>query len=194
MGTMARSRRRTNCFRHLTATARRLWRDEGGTALVEFTLVFPVLIALFLGLVEFGEVFSVNRKVTNAAATVSDLVSQVPSVTDADLADISAVATELLKPYPSASFGMVISSIVANSENSAATVAWSYSTGTGVTARTQGTAYTLPAGLTEPGSSVIMVETFYNFTPTVGLYLTGTHKLQAQAYFRPRLTRVVAKN
>lgn len=181
-------------FHRATYAARRLRRDEGGASLIEFTLIFPLLVGLFLGLVEFGEAFSVSRRVSNAAAAASDLVSQVPSVTDADLSDIALVTTELLKPYKSDNFGMVISSVVANQDNTGATVAWSYATGQGATARTQGGAYTLPSGITEPASSIIMVETFYSFTPTVGLYLTGTHKLEGQAYFRPRLTRVVAKN
>jgi len=44
-------------------------RDRTGSALVEFTIVFPVLIFLILGLAQFGLIFYNYIMVTNAAAT-----------------------------------------------------------------------------------------------------------------------------
>ncbi len=163
-----------------------------GASLIEFTLVFPIMIALFAGLVEFSEAFAVNRKLTNAAATVSDLIAQRPQVSTGDLADIAKVADTLLAPYGAAKLGLVISSVEAD-QKGATKVGWSYARGAGVSARGQGSAYSGPTGLTEPGSSIIVAETSYQFTPTVGLYLTGAITLTGEAYFRPRVSRVVEK-
>jgi Flp pilus assembly protein TadG len=44
-------------------------RDHTGSALVEFTIVFPVLIFLILGLAQFGLIFYNYIMLTNAAAT-----------------------------------------------------------------------------------------------------------------------------
>lgn len=44
-------------------------RDRTGSALVEFTLVLPVLLFLILGLAQFGLIFYNYILVTNAAAT-----------------------------------------------------------------------------------------------------------------------------
>ncbi len=44
-------------------------KDHTGSALVEFTIVFPVLIVLILGLAQFGLIFYNYIMVTNAAAT-----------------------------------------------------------------------------------------------------------------------------
>jgi Flp pilus assembly protein TadG len=161
-----------------------------GAALVEFTLIFPILIVMLLGLVEFGEAFAVSRKLTNGASTVSDLIAQVPSVSTAELGDIARVAEEIIKPYRTANLGLVITSVQADGGN-ATTVAWSYAHGTGATARAQGSAFALPAGLTEANSSVIVAETVYQFTPTAGMFLTGTIELSGMAYFRPRVSRSV---
>ncbi|MEJ2118171.1 MAG: pilus assembly protein [Alphaproteobacteria bacterium] len=177
---------------HIQTALSRFGRDQRGVSLFEFALTFPILIILFLGMVEFGEAFSINRRVTDAAATASDLVAQYPMITSADLADIALVTDELIKPYSTTPFGMVITSVVADEYNNT-TVGWSYATGTGATARAVGSAVTLPTGLTEAGTSVIMVETSYQFSPTVGLFLLGTHDLEGIAYFRPRLTSVVVK-
>lgn len=156
---------------------------ERGLALIEFALIFPVMLFLFLGLVEFGEAFSLNRKIENAASTVSDLVSQESKVTCAQLADIATIANEIIKPYRPAPFSLRISSIVAD-ENNNLEVAWTYPTGGG------SPSFDFPAGLTEPGSSLIVAETAYEFTPTIG-YFIGSITLNGKGYFRPRLTRIV---
>ena len=175
------------------ARRRRLARSEDGVALIEFALVFPLLISLFLGMVEFSEAFAVSRKLSNAAATVSDLVAQMPSVTTNDLNDIAQVAETLMAPYGANNLGLVITSVEANADNTATTAGWSYVHGTGASARTGGSAVTLPTGLTEPNASVILAETTYQFRPTIGLYLTGVITLRGQAYFRPRSVEMVMK-
>ena len=162
--------------------------DERGVTLVEFALVLPVMIVIFIGLVEFSEAFTVARKLSGAAGTVSDLVAQESSVTNASLNDIEQVAGELMQPYSDTPLNVVIVSVVAD-ENNATTVAWSYPAG----AYAVGTPYTLPqAGLTEAGSSLIVTEASYNFTPTVSRFL-GTFLLNERAFFRPRFSQAVTK-
>ncbi len=172
-------------------TMRRCLVREEGAALIEFALVLPILLILFLGMVEFGEAFSVSRKIDTVAATTADFVSQLDTLTNTDYDDIVLVANELIKPYSNAPMSLVITSVVAD-ENNNTTVAWSCATG-GATARSVDSPVSLGAGLTEAGSSLILVEAAYKFTPTVGLYLLGTHDLKASAFFRPRLRVTVPK-
>jgi Flp pilus assembly protein TadG len=179
-------------FHRIIAECRRFAGAARGAALIEFTLAFPIMIALFAGLVEFSEAFAVSRKLTNAAATVSDLVAQRSRVTAGDLDDIARVADTLLTPYSATNLGLVISSVEAD-QKGATKVGWSYARGAGASARGKGSAYSPPTGLTEPGSSIIMAETSYQFTPTVAMYLTDVITLSGQAYFRPRSARAVQK-
>ncbi len=51
--------------------------------------------------------------------------------------------------------------------------------------------YTLPSGLIEPNSSIIVAETFYQFSPSIGMFLTGPIQLSGEAFFRPRLSNAV---
>ena len=173
-------------------TSRRVAGPEKGAVLIEAALAFPLLVVLLLGLVEFSEALAVNRKLSNAAATVSDLVSQVRQVSTSELDDITHVADTLLAPYNATRLGLVITSVRADKDNRA-TVAWSYAHGAGATARAPGSALTLPPGLTEAHGSVILAETSYQFTPTIGLYLTGVIHLAGRAYFRPRVSSAVTK-
>ena len=73
-------------------------------------------------------------------------------------------------------------------------VAWSYANkGTG---RAVNSNYTVPAGLTEPGSSVIVAEITYTFTPLLGLteiFSPGAFDIKRTFYTRPRRSLTVAK-
>jgi Flp pilus assembly protein TadG len=175
------------------STARRPMRGaEQGAALIEFTLVFPILVALLFGVVEFSQAFAVSRKLNYAAATVSDLVAQTQQVTDADLEDIAKVADALLAPYSPTKLGLVVTSVQVDKDNKT-TVGWSWSHGTGASAHANNVAYSLPAGIIDPNTSIIVAETNYQFTPTIGLYLTGVIRLTGVAYFRPRAVSMVMK-
>lgn len=157
--------------------------------MIEFALVFPIMLIMFIGLVEFGEAFSIDRKINNAASTISDLISQESSVNNAKLGDIATVATELLKPYRAAPLTLRIISVVADTQNRT-TVAWTYPATGGPRV---GAAYVLPrAALTEANSSVIVAQTSYAFAPALG-YFIGSITLTGNAYFRPRASRTVAK-
>ena len=43
------------------------WADESGAELIEFALVFPLLLLVFLGIIDFGLLFQKYEVVTNAA-------------------------------------------------------------------------------------------------------------------------------
>lgn len=184
--------RRLRSYLAPNSNLHRFRRGECGLSLIEFALIFPLMITIFLGVVEFGEAFTVDRKLSNAANTTSDLVAQLDSLTTNDLDDIALVADEILRPYSAAPFGLVLTSVVAD-QNNDTKVDWSYARGSAVTARTAGAPVTLPSGLTEPNSSIIMAEARYGFSPSVGLFLTGVITLNGTAYFRPRLAQKVIK-
>ena len=43
------------------------WKNERGAAAVEFALVFPLLILVLFGIIEFGAMFNAQLLVTSAA-------------------------------------------------------------------------------------------------------------------------------
>lgn len=181
------------CLNRTTSRARAsaFWRDRRGVSTLEFAITLPVLVLIFLGMIEFGEVFTVDRRLTIVANSAADLVARTRTISDSDLSDIAGAVDEIVRPYPPAPLGLVVSSIVTDEDNNAS-VAWSWSDG--ATARTAGAAFTLPeAGLTEPNTSIIVAEVTYLFTPSVGLFLTGGTELEAAAYYRPRLAEAVEK-
>ena len=175
------------------ALVARLARDRSGNALLEAALVFPILVSLFLGVSEFSEALTVSRRLDAAAYTAADLVARSQSVTAADLNGVKAMVDETVKPFPLATLGLIITSVVADDAN-ATTVAWSTALGTGVSAYGIGAAISLPAGLTLPKGSIVFAEVKYQFKSTLSTLLVGSVPLKAQAYQVPRYsTQVVQK-
>jgi Flp pilus assembly protein TadG len=169
-----------------------LARDQSGSILVEAALVFPILIMLFLGVSEFSEAFTASRRLGIAASTAADLVARTTSVTSDDLNGVKAMVDETIKPFPTASLGLVITSVVADKDN-VTTVAWSEAQGKGVTAYAKGAAITLPAGLTVPNGSLILAEVRYEFQSTLSTLFVGFVPLEGKAYQAPRYSHQVAK-
>jgi Flp pilus assembly protein TadG len=62
----------------------RLWKSERGAELIEFALVFPTLLLVMLGIIDFGFLFQRYEVVTNAAREGAR-VAILPGYTDADV-------------------------------------------------------------------------------------------------------------
>ncbi|WP_068083298.1 TadE/TadG family type IV pilus assembly protein [Polycladidibacter stylochi] len=75
--------------------------NNGGVAAVEFALVVPVLIFLLLGVVELNLLLTMDRKVSQTAATVSDLIARERKMSDSDMTNIFDSVKQVMVPYSS---------------------------------------------------------------------------------------------
>jgi Flp pilus assembly protein TadG len=173
------------------------WRaDERGSAAIESAIIFPVLVLIFLGMVEMSQAFTVKRRVQNVASATADLVAQSQAVTTSDLNDIASIGAQLMLPFSSTGLTLTITS-VAEDTQSKVTVQWSCSwssLSSSANCAATGAAYTgLPSGLLNPGQSVIIGRVAYPYTPSIGEFLTGGLTFTASSYYRPRLAASVVK-
>jgi Flp pilus assembly protein TadG len=164
--------------------------DERGVSAVEFAMLLPLMLSLYLGAVEVSQGIGADRKVTLTARTVADLVSQVTSVNNSDMTNSLNAASTVMTPFPSSNLKVVVSSVTINADG-VATIAWS-DTLNG-TKRTQGSTVTLPAALNVANSSLIWSEVEYKYTPVIGYVVTGPMYLKDQIYMRPRMSDSVAR-
>ncbi len=156
-----------------------------GMAAVEFAMLVPIMLACYLGVVELGQALTVNRRITDVANSVADLVAQSEKIQSSDIEDIYKIAEAILEPYDTSSLEIVITSVVADDENKT-TVDWSLAYNGG-TPKTQGSTYSLPvADMTQPFSSVIIAEVKYSYDSPVSHYVTGPLDLEDTFYLRPR--------
>ena len=80
-----------------------LWRryrsDRSGVAAVEFALVVPLLLLLYLGTMEISSGVSLNKRLARVASTTADLVTQQSAVDRDRLEAIMKVGESILFPY-----------------------------------------------------------------------------------------------
>jgi Flp pilus assembly protein TadG len=164
--------------------------DRRGVSAVEFALLLPMMMTLYLGSVEASQGIAANRKVTLATHALADLASQYTDVTNADMANVLAAGPAILAPYPTATLREVVSEISINAQG-VATVVWSDTlNGSALTA---GEAVTVPSSLAVPNSYLVLSQVQYTYNPTYGYVLTGTITLHDQIFMRPRQSSSIAR-
>jgi Flp pilus assembly protein TadG len=176
--------------RFLPRRLSRLSADERGVSAVEFALILPLMLTMYFGAVEVSTGIAIDRKVTLTARAVCDLVSQSTTINNSAMTAILNASQAVMAPYSTGSAKVTVT-LISIDNTGKATVAWSDSLNG--TARTKGSAVTLPSALAVPNSSLILGEVDYNYTPTIGYVLTGSMTLHDQIYMRPRLSDTISR-
>jgi Flp pilus assembly protein TadG len=182
-----------NTLAQLSGLQRRIARfatDRSGVSAVEFAMLLPLMLSLYLGSVEVSQGIGADRKVTLTARTICDLVSQVSSIGNADMTNALSASSAVMAPFPTTNLQVTVSSVKIDSTGKA-TVVWSDSLNG--TAHTTGAAVTLPAALNVANTSLIWSEVQYSYRPVIGYVMTGTLTLRDQIYMRPRVSDTVAR-
>lgn len=176
--------------RRLTGALTRFGSECRGLAALEFAMLLPVLMTLYLGSVEVTTGVAIQRKVTITARAVADLASQFTSIGSSDMSNILSASSAIIVPYAAANLQTVVSELAVNAQGTA-TVVWS-STLNG-TARAAGQVVTIPASLAVPNTYIILGEAAYSYKPTYGYVMTGTVTLSDQIYMTPRQSNSIAE-
>lgn len=158
-------------------------RDKRGVSAVEFALLAPFMIALYLGSVQLTLGLTADRKVSQVANSVADLVTQDDFVTDEDLTDIYAAADAILNPFDTAPLSLRITSVRMDADGE---IFVDWSEGDGMTPLDTDSLPELPDGLIAPMNSIIMVEANYVFSTNLGELTKTPITLSDTAYLRPR--------
>lgn len=164
--------------------------DERGVSAVEFAMMLPLMLTLYLGAVELSQGVGADRKVTLTARTVADLVSQTASINNSDMTNSLNAASAVMAPYPISNLKVTVSSVKIDATGKA-TVEWS-DTLNGA-ARAVNSTVTLPSALLVPNTWLIWSEVQYSYKPTIGYVVSGTLNLKDQSFMAPRLSASVAR-
>jgi Flp pilus assembly protein TadG len=170
----------------------RFAKAQRGVAAIEFAMLLPMMMTLYIGSVEVSTGVAIQRKVTLAAHTVADLSSQYTTIDASNMTNILNAATDVIYPYPSGNLQAVVSELSINAQGQA-TVVWSEALNGG-TARTVGSTVTIPTNLAVASTYLLLGEATYNYTPSYGYVVTGSLTLNDQIYMRPRQSNSVALN
>jgi Flp pilus assembly protein TadG len=171
---------------------RRFSREQRGASALEFALLAPLMLGLYIGCVEISDGVAADRKVTLTAGTLANLTSQVTTLVTADMDNIFAASTAIMNPYTNTVSAKV--SCLKIDAGGTVTVQWGTAT-TGTTPHSTGEAITIPDNLKAPGvvSYLILAEVGYQYVPVTGFSPGFSHiaatgiTLSDKMYMSPRI-------
>ena len=176
-----------NLLSKLLRSARRLAQERKGVAAVEFALILPLLLTLYIGTIEGSRALSYDRRLTSAASALGDLVAQTKSsLTLTELNDIFVAAEITVSPFTATTLEQVVTCVFVDADGNAI-VNWSYGHNGG-TAHSTGAAYDLPVEFTDVARDtyVIISEARMDYTPLTGFIFPEGFTLYKEHYYVPR--------
>lgn len=152
----------------------RLRRDRRGSAIVEFSVILPILLAIWAGMTELAHAIDEWRKLTLLARTVADLTAQGDTqnpISTTVMNDIIASATLVMRPFDTAQVKIVVSAmgVGLNGATVIPTVCSSVANAN-ATARRTGAATDLlvPPGYQTAGMRYVFAEVSITYAPMLG--------------------------
>lgn len=181
----------TGFSRYIRTICRRFGRDREGVAAIEFALIAPIMLALYMASVEFQDYFTMDRKLTALNSAAADVVSQDDVITNSEMTDIFSAITSMMAPYDGTSLRMRVTRVDVDG-NGQATVGWS--DGRNITGYAVGSTYPLPASLATNNTSYIVSESSYTYTAIIGELLPSGITLNRKYYVNPRYVDQVQRD
>ncbi|MEP3279488.1 MAG: TadE/TadG family type IV pilus assembly protein [Stappiaceae bacterium] len=186
--------------RKVSRAKRSFTEDQNGVAAVEFALVVPILIVLFFGSVELSNAVTVDRKVSQVALTMADLVAQSKDrVTPNEMNEYFDLSDTMVAPFSAADMEIVVSSVSAD-EDGNLEVDWSHANSNG-SKWSKGAVppITIPDEVATPNSSIVVTEVKFEFKPLFGAIfndITGSSaiNLESTYFLQPRQLDTVPCN
>lgn len=155
---------------------------RSGIAAIEFALILPFMALLYFGAIEVSLLITTDRKVTQTASALADLVARVDMMSPTEMSDVFDAARSMFAPSDVSTAKMRVTSII--DKDGVAEVEWSQARN--MEAMKAGDKVTLEPGVMTTKGSVIMAEVVYPYGSTLGFFLKDGMQLRETFYLRPR--------
>lgn len=197
---------RARMFRHV----RRFSKARSGVAAVEFALMVPTMLSVWVGMVVVTDAIHADKKVTLLARTLADITTQMTVVSQADMDTIFQATESVMYPQPATALGMRVTAIDIDA-NGIAYVDWSViPTNPAFKGSFSAMAHctkftTLPDGLKVPRTSIVFSEVTMDYQASVATQIVkelfkdsiksnDAMPLGDSLYMRPRQSTKVTFN
>lgn len=156
---------------------RRFAANESGVSAVEFAMLLPLMITLYLGSVEITQAVSADRKMSLVASTVGDLVARTDTscISESEILTTFKAGNAVLYPFDATKMKIVITQAIVDDKQQAkvesSTGGWSRAYNGGTTHANNVTAE-IPEALRASAGPVIWAEAYYTYIPTIGRIIT----------------------
>jgi len=164
--------------------------NRRGVAALEFAIILPGLLLIYLGGFEASKALEASRKVDSTAETVGNLVARNRTMTKIGLENIFAISAAVMVPFSTDGLNITVTTVSVD-ETGKGVVDWSQAN-TGA-ALNKGDRYDVPPELVfDAETYLVVVGVSYPYKPVMdyGGFFSGT--TMAKEYtFRPRISRSI---
>ncbi len=174
-----------------TAKFRRFKRDESGLAMTEFAIIAPFLITAWLGATTFADLQTVSNRTSRVAATVSDIIAQGETVSQARADAAFSAADAILGPGVAAGMNLFVAGLEIQADGRPV-VKWSFAYKGGSKPQV-GQTYAIngSTNVTLRNDFVVTAEAKVQHEPVFASALTGSQLYEYDAYNVPRNGREI---
>ncbi|MEA2758732.1 MAG: hypothetical protein QOH65_1345 [Methylobacteriaceae bacterium] len=195
--------------------------DQRGVAAVEFALILPFMLTLYLGIVELSKGYMASQRMTLVARTLADLTAQqqqlqtggTTNITDSIMSNIFGASSAIMAPYSTTNLKMTVSQVLLSNKSDGtccqAKTDWTIANNGGTARPCQiltpanaapVSTTTIPTGFTAspatPGP-IVVADVTYQYIPgfSFQLYnwkLSKTFNMAQTQFMRPRGTSSLA--
>jgi Flp pilus assembly protein TadG len=177
----------------------KLWRNSSGLAAVEFALILPIMLLLFLGSFEVTNLVLAYMKLEASAETAADLVAQTRVNTvlqSTDITNITNAAKQVLYPLPTSGSLLKTAYASVTYSTGSAVIHWHTEINGATPITTTNVPYNVSSanlGNQTSGStdSVIIVTLTYSYSSPFSYVLNSSYTLTESAFNRPRYMNCV---
>ncbi|MEM9277143.1 MAG: TadE/TadG family type IV pilus assembly protein [Pseudomonadota bacterium] len=171
-----------NTFRH----------DKKGVAAVEFALIVPILLLLFIGTLEISLAVAVDRKVSRISSSVADLITQSENFNEAGLDQLMDIANRIMHPYDATVKISIVAVYI--DDDGVAKVEWAHGRNGGAEPA-QGSLFNVPASIKTNDTFLLSARVssdhepafaFINFDGSKITFDDASIELSEQMFLRPR--------
>jgi Flp pilus assembly protein TadG len=172
----------------IAAAAVSFRRNSKGVAAIEMAFIFPFMVILYIGLIDVTNLISANRRVTLAASTVADLVTQTSTtITSSDINGFFKAIAPIMEPFSASDVKAEVFAYRKNGSN--VNLIWQKNNGgsCGGTPSTSGY-----INLMTDNNDLVTARVCVSFKPLFSYVLgTQTFRPEHQLTLRPRESRTL---
>ncbi len=155
----------------MPTSLRTFLKAEHGVAAIEFVFILPFMVFLFFGMVDLTQLIGSNRKVTQSASIVADLVAQNRNtMIKSQINDYYKAVEMILAPMPTAEMRIEVRGFRPNAARTAVTQLWSTGNGMGPSCGAMPTTTSM-VPLVEAGNDLIIARVCVEYEPFLATFM-----------------------
>ena len=176
---------------NLFRTIFKLIKNNQAVAAIEFALIVPILLILFVGGFEITRYVLLYQKISKTTSSLSDLAARAPELNEADIANSFNATEHLMAPYyDEAEVRVIFSSIMDNGTGNL--INWQRCGGGTLDVQSdlgeQGDYATLPTGFDlDLNEDTILAEIYVEYNSVIGMNFIAESTIRKARYSHPRL-------